>query len=166
MKVPLIALVAAAWLAGCGDASREPRKDDDTSEAARQFRVHDPEMNMAIRQARIEINRFRERLQAPTPTQVAGLIVKVGTGRDAGYAWLSNVEIDGDGFTGTTDEIPPWFETFAPAKRITVTVDDVVDWYVADQGIALGAFVLRIVRYRLPPEERDEFDQDNGFVAN
>lgn len=170
MNSRVACLIFAAMLGACSDrqiASPEHATFDEESSTGPivTFSNEDVEMNLAVQRAQREVAIFRERLLNPTASQQIGLKAKFGAGNEHEHMWVANPRVEGDGFQGVLANEPAYLQTPKLGDTVTVSVDEVSDWYVYDEGRLQGAYTLRVIRKRLDPENQKLFDESNGFVA-
>jgi uncharacterized protein YegJ (DUF2314 family) len=78
--------------------------------------------------------------------------------------WLSNVRIeDNNAFVGVFFETPAELRTwYRPGEYLRFRREEIVDWFVNDQGRLYGGYTMRVQRAWLPENERASFDEYTG----
>lgn len=124
----------------------------------------DPEMNKAMQRARDSIAEYIIRLQTPPPTQsYLGLKARFEEGDRVEHIWISGVQYKNKMFVGTVGNEPVDVTSVRFGDPVTVPVERVSDWMAVDSGRLVGGYTLRLLRKRMSPEERAEFDSSTGF---
>ena len=124
----------------------------------------DPEMNAAVAKAQETLPQFISALQLPAPNQ-SDFTIKIGfkDGEDTEYMWLSPVTYDGAQFKGKLDNDPVSVRNVKIGDEITVGPDRVVDWMYVQDGKLVGGYTLRVLRDRMSPQQRRQYDQSRSF---
>jgi uncharacterized protein YegJ (DUF2314 family) len=76
--------------------------------------------------------------------------------------WLNNTAIEGDNFTAELFEVPDSLPNFQIGDRLAVTLEELMDWMVNENGRLTGGFSLRYNRDRMSDTEKLDFDQHIG----
>ncbi len=76
--------------------------------------------------------------------------------------WLNNTALAGEAFTAELFEVPDTLPNHKVGDRHTVTLDELLDWMVNDNGQLSGGFSLRYHRQRLADDEKLEYDEFIG----
>ena len=76
--------------------------------------------------------------------------------------WLNNTAIDGDNFTAELFEVPDSHPNYKVGNRLAVTLDQMLDWMVNENGRLTGGFSLRYNRDRMTDAEKHDFDEYIG----
>jgi uncharacterized protein YegJ (DUF2314 family) len=159
-KLAMLSLFAITLLlAGC---------NADESSDIMTFSPDDSEMNSAIQEAGRTLDTFIENLQSPKPGQ-RDFSIKARFAYDTDEAshehiWIDNVAYEGGKFRGTIANDPVYVEGLKFGDAVTIDKSDVTDWMYVDNGKLVGGYTLRVMRGRLSPQEREEFDASLGFV--
>jgi uncharacterized protein YegJ (DUF2314 family) len=48
-------------------------------------------------------------------------------------------------------------------EEVRVDPEKISDWMYVDNGVLRGGFTLRVLRSRMSPQEREQFDSEIGF---
>jgi len=149
------------WQLARRDMGRRP--DLDPGPRFDQVRSSDPDYQQTILDARHFISRFREMLPADGTRRPEALIkTKLCDGENTAFMWLNNTAISGDAFTAELFEVPDTLPSHKIGMRYTVTLDELLDWMVNDNGRLSGGFSLRYHRERLADDEKLEYDEFIG----
>jgi uncharacterized protein YegJ (DUF2314 family) len=160
MKLTAIACAMALLaLAGCsrggdpqsGDALITYVDDDDR------------EMESAMTRARATLPEFEQRLANPTGKQTMAIIkARFTEGENVEHMWISDIRVTPEGYRGVLGNKPE-FLSLQPGQDVLVRRENVSDWVVVDDGRLVGGYTMRVMRSRLPADERAQFDAMNGF---
>jgi len=124
----------------------------------------DPIMNAAIAKARATVDIFETALRAPKASQ-AGFSIKIpiADGDDIEHFWLSKVRFDGSEFSGKIANSPETVHTVKMGQTVSVRAAEISDWMFIDHAKLVGGYTLRVLRDRLSPADRAEFDRSVPF---
>jgi uncharacterized protein YegJ (DUF2314 family) len=153
-------LVFAAIVGGCSRSSPSGLPvtyvDDD-----------DPQMKAAIEKARATLPDFVRALQSPKPSQ-RGFSIKtpITDGTHTEHMWLQPVTFDGKQYRGTVDNQPEKVTGVKLGSIRSIDPHQVTDWMYIDNGKLVGGYTIRVVREKLGPKERDDFDKNAPFVLD
>lgn len=149
------------WQMARRDMGREPPLDP--GPRFDRIRSSDPAYQRTISDAHDSISRFREMLPADgTPRPDALIKARLVDGDNSAFMWLNNTAVVGDGFTAELFEVPDTLASYKVGDRHTVTIEELMDWMVNDNGRLTGGFSLRYHRERLSDAEKLAFDQYIG----
>jgi uncharacterized protein YegJ (DUF2314 family) len=156
----LLLFTITLLLAGC---------NADESSDIMMFSPEDSEMNSAIQEASRTLDVFIDNLQSPKPTQ-RDFSIKARFAYDADeghyeHIWIDNVAYVGGKFRGRIANDPLYVERLKLGDAVAIDRSDVTDWMFVDNGKLVGGYTLRVMRGRLSPKEREEFDASLGFVV-
>lgn len=152
----VVGIVAAA-VAGCGMDQPVDRVTDVADD--------DPQMNAAIETARKSVDTFIAVLKSPKPGQIEFSVkMEFIDGEDSEHMWLTPVSFDGKNFQGTVSNDPRDVRTVKLGQKVSVAPDQISDWMYIDNGKLVGGFTSRVLRDKLTPDERAEFDKSLPFV--
>lgn len=133
--------------------------------------TEDPEMIVAMQQARDSFNQFwtvlsedyRRIIPIYTDAMVkASFAVPDKQGRFE-HMWVSNIEYDGTTITGTLESIPEDIPTLSKGDQVQFSLSQVSDWIYEEDGVAQGAFTVKLIRQRMSEKERIEHDSHYPF---
>jgi len=123
----------------------------------------DQEMEAAMSRARSTLPEFEERLANPTATQSLAIIKgRFTEGDDVEHMWISEIRVTPEGYRGVLGNKPE-FLSLEAGQAVLVRREDVSDWVVIEDGRLVGGYTMRVMRSRLPADERAQFDAMNGF---
>lgn len=151
------------WQLARRDMGRKP--DLDPGPRFDQVRSSDPAYQQTIRDARNSISHFRELLPSDGSQRPDALIkTKLIDGDNSAFMWLNNTAVEGDNFTAELFEVPDTLPSHKVGDRHTVTLEELMDWMVNENGRLTGGFSLRYHRDRLSDAEKVDFDQHIGVT--
>lgn len=83
------------------------------------------------------------------------------------FLWLAGVTYHRteDALSGVFVELPPQFAAYHQiGERIAFRADEIFDWMILEDGHLQGGYTLRVIRERLPPEQRAAYDRHIGVT--
>lgn len=126
-------------------------------------RSSDAAYQQTITDARESIARFCALLpQDGTPRPDALIKIRFPAEDNYVYLWLNNTALEGNEFTAEVFEAPDSLPQCQIGDRYQVTVGELTDWMVNDNGRLTGGFSLRYRRALLSTTEQIAFDQHIG----
>jgi len=155
-------------LASCSEADAPlPKTERPGQPTVYNIRAEDAEMSAAMLMARNSIGDFRHRLINPPPGQsYLSLKARIKAGDAVEHIWLEDVSIVGDSFRGTIGNEPVDVTTVKLGQLVTVPLDRVSDWMAIEDDRLVGGYTLRVIRNRMTPIEREEFDAKMGVTID
>jgi len=146
-------------------ALEEPLQDNETDpdepySGYQYVSASDAEMNAAIERARRELPRFVAMLDDPAAAELqlrlkAGFPVRRGA---LEHIWMGQVRFDGSRFSARIANDPVDHKDLRYGDRVSVEPDAVTDWMYIENGRLVGGYTVRVLRARLPPEQRQRMD--------
>jgi len=125
----------------------------------------DPDMNSAIEQARATVDTFIAGLQNPAQNQTHFSVkAQIVDGVHSEHIWLYDVSFDGRQFQGKIGNNPINVENVAPGDDFVLKPSEISDWMIIEDNRLVGGYTIRVIRNRLPAEERQKFDQSLPFM--
>lgn len=122
----------------------------------------DAEMNAAIKKARATVDQFIAALRDPARKHCIFSVKKAfSAGGGNEHIWLVDVSFDGTMFHGIVDNDPEHVPNLKIGDRASVSRTELSDWMIADidHRRISGAYTFRVLRERMSPAERKEFDE-------
>lgn len=160
-KLILIA-VSCTVLLSCSLFSQIPPGEEGNIE---QVLSEDAEMNAAIQQAQATLPLFIQALLSPEPTQIHFSIkAKFPYGDDdsAEHMWISELTFSDNVFEGTLANEPVYISSLQIGDTVSVQISNVSDWFIVDGDKLLGGYTIHVLRNRMTPDEREQFDSEFG----
>lgn len=124
----------------------------------------DREMNAAMAEARRTLVEFERRLGNPTSTQTMAIIKgRFTQGDKVEHMWLNQIAVTPEGYRGVLGNDPYELTSVKAGETLVVGRESVSDWIIVDDGKLVGGYTMRVLRSRLPAQERAAFDEQNGI---
>jgi uncharacterized protein YegJ (DUF2314 family) len=126
----------------------------------------DAAMNSAMEKARASVDTFIAALQSGKAVQSHFAIKKkFSDGKHTEHIWLLPVTFDGTRFEGVVNNVPADLTGVAIGQNVMVEPNQISDWMYLENGKLMGGYTIRVLRDRMSPAERKEFDRRGGFVV-
>lgn len=122
----------------------------------------DEQMNEAMNAARASLSEFRADLANNDPRESLGLKARFEDGDFVEHIWLTNVRAVGDGFVGEVNNEPLNVTNVRLGQRVSVSTEEISDWFVIRDGVLRGGYTIRVLRDRMSPEEQRALDESIG----
>lgn len=124
----------------------------------------DPELRDATARAHATLGAFIERLPE-LRAGGAGTSIKFPlTENDViEHVWMSDVQFDGETFAGYLASEPVRLVGWSFGDRVTVAIDQVLDWAAVDDGTLYGGFSIYVLNARSSPQDVMAQDAHRGF---
>ena len=124
----------------------------------------DPELRDAMTQARATLGAFIERLPE-LRAGGAGTSIKFPlTENDViEHVWMSDVQFDGEHFTGYLASEPLRLAGWSFGDRVTVPADEILDWAAIEDRTLYGGFSIYVLNARASPQDVRLQDAHRGF---
>jgi uncharacterized protein YegJ (DUF2314 family) len=162
LVVGLVAMLLLA-LAACTDRT-DPIVERDGQAAVSMIQGEDREMNQAMAEARRTLDEFERHLSNPSSTQSMAILKgRFTEGETVEHMWINEIEVTAEGYRGVLGNEPMDMTTLSAGQVVVVPRSQVSDWVVVEDGRLVGGYTLRLLRSRLPEDQRPLFDQQNGF---
>ena len=124
----------------------------------------DREMIDAMAKARATLGEFERRLAEPPAAQTMIIIKgRFEDGDEVEHMWIDQISVTAEGYRGVLGNEPMKLTNVKAGDTVLVARHDVSDWVAVDDGRLVGGYTMRVIRARLPAEERANFDAQNGF---
>lgn len=121
-------------------------------------------MVKAIQTARSTVDQFAAAVSAPKAGQESFACKKPFTeGDTVEHMWITDVSFDGARFRGTVNNEPVEVKNVKLGQKTEVPRNEVSDWMYLENGKLVGGYTLRVLRSRMSPGERKDFDENCGF---
>jgi uncharacterized protein YegJ (DUF2314 family) len=124
----------------------------------------DPEMDAAIRRARLSLDEFLKTAAAPPPaTSGFKLKVAVRDNRNTEHFWVTPFRVTESGFEGILANEPRLVHTVKHGQTYRFTRADITDWGYEHSGRQIGSFTVCVVLGRVPKEQAEFYRREHGF---
>ncbi|MFO1066667.1 MAG: DUF2314 domain-containing protein [Pirellulales bacterium] len=151
------------WQLARRDMGRKP--DIDPGPRFDHVRSSDPAYQQTIRDAQKSIEQFRALLPSDGTARPDALIkTKLVDGDSSAFMWLNYTATDGDNFTAELFEVPDSLPSYTIGDRLVVSLTEVMDWMINENGRLTGGFSLRYNRARMSDSEKRDFDRHIGVT--
>lgn len=163
--LPLICVFGFLLLSGCEqDASKSPSAD---GPAVIYVENDDPEMQAAISKARETVDEFIAALDDPQASGT-GFSVKllVEDGEHGEHMWVLPVRYEEGRFYGRVNNNPDRVTTVKIGDEVDVAASEITDWMYVEDGKLHGGYSIRLLRERMPADERKAFDAQVPFTID
>jgi uncharacterized protein YegJ (DUF2314 family) len=127
----------------------------------------DEEMNSAIRKSRETFSEFLAILKNPKSNQ-GNFSVKMPfrTTEGAEHLWLIDIELKDGKVFGKIDNVPQDVLNVKLGDRYEIQKEKLSDWFYIEGNRLVGGLTIRVLRDRMSPQERQEFDRSFGVRFN
>jgi uncharacterized protein YegJ (DUF2314 family) len=116
----------------------------------------DPDMEGAMETARSLTSYFIDTLQAYPAIEDYSVKVRIEDGGEVEYFWLENTRWEGGSFNGTLGNEPTRVGNVAYGQQLTVTPEQIHDWYYMWEGRMRGNYTLRASLPYLDPAQAEQ----------
>ena len=124
----------------------------------------DKEMNAAIRTAQATLDDFIKQITAPNPNQTYFSVkARFEDGKNIEHIWIKVAVFINGVFKGKIGNEPLDLSTVKLGEPVTITRERVSDWMIVENGILKGGYTIRVLRNRMPIDERKTFDAELHF---
>lgn len=126
----------------------------------------DAEMNEAIEAARSSLSRFEEAMLSNNP-QYDLFALKVMFPDQVGgseHIWITDLILEGGQYRGLVGNEPQYTIIVEAGQEVTVDPEKISDWMYVEDGKLRGGYTFRVLRNRMSPHERTEFDRSLGIT--
>jgi uncharacterized protein YegJ (DUF2314 family) len=127
------------------------------------FAPDDPQMEAAIKHARMLLGVFFAAYTRPKPNQRSFLIkARFEEGEQSEHIWLADLNLSKIPSSGTVAN-----EGKIPRLKFMQTVefvpDQITDWMYIEDGFLMGGFTTKIIRRRMTEEERASYESSSPY---
>ncbi|HET9865214.1 MAG TPA: DUF2314 domain-containing protein [Steroidobacteraceae bacterium] len=166
MKRELAWMLVVAVLAGCGDGNGEVIEREGQPPVS-MVGDDDPEMNTAIHKAQVSLDEFERRLTDPPPKQTyISLKGRFERGGVVEHIWLNQVRVVPEGYRGNIGNEPLNIPDLRYGQEVLLPREDVSDWLAIEDDHLIAGYSVRLLRSRLTPAERVQFDAQSKFTID
>ena len=121
----------------------------------------DPDIYQATLTARRTLEEFIRRIGSPAATQQYQA-VKVKMMNQVGsdeYFWIPVATFDQGSFLVGANEHRNSSALLSANYPTSIGSDEIYDWMIVDDGILVGGYSLRVMRAKMDPEQRRQFEK-------
>ena len=125
----------------------------------------DSQMDSAIKNAQISLTKFDSALCSNNPRyNWFALKVRFAYGDDNGeHIWFKDITQKDGEYMGVVSNEPINIKDISLNDTILIKRKDISDWMYIDADTLRGGFTIRLLRDRMPQNERDEFDASSFY---
>ena len=125
----------------------------------------DAKMNQAMVDAKNSIDEFKNALVSDNPS-FEYFTIKQKFNADGGdeHIWVGDIQLIDNDFMGIIANEPVYTNKVQLGDTITVNRANISDWMYYDDGKVVGGYTIRVIRDGLSPEEKAQFDAENGLI--
>jgi uncharacterized protein YegJ (DUF2314 family) len=157
---PLLVLTFISTHTSCGSPDSSP-----ATGGIIDVNATDPEMLAAMRQARATLPQFLEAVQHhDTASYNFAVKLPFADGAQKEYIWLGEPTFENGKWYGTVDNTPEYTHEIKEGERVAFDTANVADWNYTKNGELMGGYSVRLLRNRMSPGERAEFDKYTGWI--
>ena len=115
-------------------------------------------MEAAIREAKASFEKFIEAFCHPTERQKSFLVkVVFDEGEQREHIWLADLDFQGEKPSGVIAN-KPILPNLKFMQRVEFEPSYISDWMYIEDGYLVGGYTTRVIRDRMTPEERRNYD--------
>lgn len=125
----------------------------------------DKEMEAAIILAQLSLNRFDSALLSKNSNfNSFALKVRFPYGENNGeHIWLNNIaKVEGE-YLGLVNNEPEYAPNLKLYDTVRIVKKNISDWMYLDNDILIGGFTIRLIRDRMAPMERAQYDSSSFY---
>ncbi|MFI8378671.1 DUF2314 domain-containing protein [Leeuwenhoekiella sp. NPDC079379] len=127
----------------------------------------DTAMNDAIKKANKNFEHFEKAIASKKPKYEYFSIKQrfdISTGGE--HIWIQDIKIKNGNYIGVVGNEPVNTNEVRLGETITIDKSKISDWMFFDNGIAQGAYTIKVLRDQMTEEERAIFDSETGLIFN
>ncbi|UYZ57689.1 YegJ family protein [Hymenobacter latericus] len=157
-KTLLVFGAAASLLAGC--VSHDKEKGWNADSFMYNAERNDLAMLEAQRKSRATLAEFITALNSQDSANY-NFAVKYGfvDGSEREYMWIGDLTVEGDSLYGKVDNEPEYIHSVVSGQRVSIHKDSIADWNYIRNNRLIGGYSIKVIRDRMTPAERVEFDK-------
>ena len=128
----------------------------------------DAEMNKAIESARSSLNKFEEAMRSNDPRYDLFALKVMFPDQVGGseHIWITDLVLENGQYRGLVGNEPQYTILVEAGQEVTVDPEKISDWMYVEDGKLRGGYTLRVLRGRMSPHERAEFDRSFGITID
>lgn len=160
MRQTFLMILVVSTLFACGQIAKTERQGEPDIYSVE---GDDPEMNKAIARSRETFNDFFSALSSKKETQSAYSIkMPFPTENGAEHIWLVDIELNDGKMFGYIDNVPDQVSSIKLGDKVEIDRNKISDWFYIENNRLIGGLTIRVLRDRMEPEERKQFDEAYG----
>ncbi|HEY8935427.1 MAG TPA: DUF2314 domain-containing protein [Cyclobacteriaceae bacterium] len=160
MKRPFIIIFVLASFITLGQTTKTQREGQPD---IYNINDEDKEMNEAIKKSRQTFDSFLTAFKSQKRNQT-NFSVKMPFPTKDGleHIWLVNIESKDGKLLGQVDNLPDKVTNIKLGDKIEIDQNKISDWFYLEGDKLIGGLTIRVLRDRMPPAEKKQFDQEFG----
>lgn len=152
-----------AGLISCGQQTTKTERKDQPDIYT--VADEDKEMNAAIEKSRHTITEFDKAFISKNSAYGSySLKTKFNTQDGGEHIWVSNLTAKDGNYFGVVDNLPESTTDVELGDTIRIDKATISDWMFLEGQRLHGGYTIRLLRDRMSPDERKDFDQQNGLI--
>jgi len=160
MRQSLLTIIIISTLFACGQVSKTERQGEPDIYSVGD---DDLEMNKAIERSRETFNDFLSAVSSKKETQSAYSVkMPFPTESGAEHIWLVDIELSDGKMFGYIDNLPNKVSSVKLGDKIEIDRNKISDWFYIENNRLIGGFTIRVLRDRMPPDEKEQFEEAFG----
>jgi uncharacterized protein YegJ (DUF2314 family) len=125
----------------------------------------DKEMNEAIKKSRLSFDDFLTTFKNKKRSQSSFSIkMPFPTNYGAEHIWLVNIESKNGKLFGQVDNVPESVTSIKLGDKIEIDRNKISDWFYIEDNKLIGGLTIRVIRDRMTPLEKRQFDREFGVT--
>ena len=160
MRQSLFTIVIISLAFACGQIGKTERQGEPDIYSVED---DDPEMNKAIAKSRATFNDFLSAVSSKKETQSSHSVkIPFPMENGAEHIWLVDLELNDGKMFGYVDNLPDQVSSVKFGDRIQIDRNKISDWFYIENNRLIGGLTIRVLRDRMTPEEKNQFDEAYG----
>lgn len=125
----------------------------------------DKQMNEAITESRLTFDDFLTAFKNKKANQ-SDFSIKMPfpTSYGTEHIWLVNIELKDGKVFGQVGNVPENITSIKLGDMVQIENDKISDWFYIEDNKLIGGLTIRVLRDRMTPTERRQFDRDFGVT--
>ncbi|WP_086594464.1 DUF2314 domain-containing protein [Hymenobacter crusticola] len=164
IKKDFSCLYCSLILFACISCDPSSTKPAEREKGVYSIESNDPEMTLAIKRGKASFSQFLSAMQQQDSAN-SNFAVKVhyDDGEQVEHIWLSNLTVENSQLYGVVDNVPEFTKQVKEGQKVKVDTSLVTDWNYTRGKKLIGGYTIKLLRERMTPAERTEFDESTGW---
>lgn len=73
--------------------------------------------------------------------------------------WIGDLTVEGDSLHGKVDNEPEYIHNVVSGQLVSIHKDSIADWNYTRNNKLIGGYSIKVIKERMTPAERAEFDK-------
>lgn len=162
MKTNIIISTILLLLLSCNSSNKIQRENEPD---IYNIGSNDIGMNTAIETAKQSLDSFDNAIKKNSRVfTYFGLKKKFEEGENIEHIWIGNIEFNNGKYIGTVDNLPEKIKSVKVGDTVIIDRNDISDWMYVKNSKLHGGYTIRLLRERMPEDERKQFDAESGLI--